>query len=45
MMSRKRKEFFETQGLVEDNIPNSVKNTEEFDDYEGPFPESAVKCF
>lgn len=45
MMSRKTKEFFETQGIAKENIPSCAKNIEEFDAYEVPFPKSAVKGF
>ena len=44
-MSRKTKEFFETQGIAEENIPSYTKNTETFDAYEVPFHKSAVKGF
>lgn len=44
-MSRKTKEFFETQGIADEHIPSYAKNTEEFDAYEVPFPKSEVKGF
>lgn len=45
MISRKRKKYVVMQEVVEKIISNSFKNTEEFDGYALPFPESAVKGY